>query len=83
VVEILSPGTEHYDRELKRKVYAQTGVKELWLIDPDAKEIRIHPLNPKGRKPALIHGAEAQFRSALLPGLLIRAEKVFRPSRLG
>jgi Uma2 family endonuclease len=83
VVEILSPGTEHYDRELKRKVYAQSGVKEFWLIDPDAKEIHVHHLNPKGKKPVVVHGVDAQFRSALLPGLLVRAEKVFRPSRLG
>jgi len=83
VVEILSPGTEHYDRELKRKVYAQSGVKELWLVDPDAREIHVHHLHPKGRKSVVIHGGDAQFRSALLPGLLIRAEKVFRPSRLG
>lgn len=83
VVEILSAGTEHYDRELKRKVYAQAGVKELWLIDPDAKEIQVHLLNPKSKKSTVVHGPEARFRSALVPGLVIRADKVFRPSRLG
>jgi len=83
VIEILSPGTEHYDRQLKRKVYAQTGVKELWLIDPDAKEIHLHQLNPKARKVVVIHGAEAQFSSALLPGLVLQAGKVFQPGRLG
>ena len=83
IVEVLSAGTEHFDRELKRKVYAQAGVKELWLIDPDAKEIQIHQLNPKSKRSVVSHGSQARFRSALLPGLVVRAENVFQPSRLG
>jgi len=83
VIEILSPGTAHYDRDLKRKVYAQTGVKELWLIDPDAKEIQILFLNEPGKQPPVVRGADAKFSSALLPGLVISSSQVFKPSRLG
>jgi Uma2 family endonuclease len=32
-VEILSPGTAHKDREIKRKEYAKAGVVEYWIID--------------------------------------------------
>lgn len=34
ICEVLSPGTARKDRDDKFKVYARTGVRELWLIDP-------------------------------------------------
>lgn len=37
VIEVLSPGTEKYDRGTKKHVYEQTGVKEYWLVDPATK----------------------------------------------
>jgi Uma2 family endonuclease len=35
VVEILSPSTQALDRSVKRHTYAQAGVRELWLVDPE------------------------------------------------
>lgn len=34
VMEVLSPGTSRYDKTKKKEIYAQYGVKEYWLIDP-------------------------------------------------
>ena len=39
VVEILSPGTAVYDRTTKSDTYRAMGVREMWLVDPDTKEI--------------------------------------------
>jgi Uma2 family endonuclease len=39
IVEILSPSTEKIDREIKFMDYAQHGVKEYWIIDPDKETI--------------------------------------------
>lgn len=39
VVEILSEHTETIDRKKKMKLYEQHGVKEYWIVDPDAKVI--------------------------------------------
>lgn len=83
VIEILSSGTEHFDRDLKRKVYAQAGVKELWLIDPVTREIQIHPLNPTGGTATVVQGPDTVFGSPLLPGLVISSRQIFKPSRLG
>lgn len=80
VVEILSPGTAHYDRGSKRKVYARTGVKELWLVDPDVKSIQVYHLNRNAETPSATHDASATFTSALLPGLRIKAAAVFKSS---
>ena len=37
VVEILSPSTSKKDRELKFRIYQETGVREFWIIDPESK----------------------------------------------
>jgi Uma2 family endonuclease len=34
ICEILSPSTENYDRNEKRKIYATAGVGHIWLLDP-------------------------------------------------
>ena len=41
-VEILSPGSVHKDREVKREEYAKTGVAEYWIIDPEARTVDIY-----------------------------------------
>ncbi len=39
VVETLSPATALYDRRTKSDTYRAMGVREIWLADPDGKEI--------------------------------------------
>jgi Uma2 family endonuclease len=78
VVEILSPSTARFDQGPKRKVYAQTGVKELWVVDPDAQAIQIFPLAQSARSDATTHDARSTFESALLPGLHFDAAAIFK-----
>jgi Uma2 family endonuclease len=37
VCEVISPSTETYDRDPKRRIYAEAGVSYLWLLDPRTK----------------------------------------------
>ena len=37
--EILSPSTERYDRNEKRRIYAQSGVEFCWLLDPRISQL--------------------------------------------
>lgn len=37
VIEVLSPATARYDRQLKRRRYQRAGVPEYWIVDPDAR----------------------------------------------
>ncbi len=39
VIEVVSPSTAHYDRQLKRLRYQRAGVPEYWIVDPDARII--------------------------------------------
>lgn len=41
IVEVLSKSTRHVDLDAKRVLYAQYGVREYWLADPNAKTITV------------------------------------------
>jgi Uma2 family endonuclease len=40
-VEVISPSSRVYDREVKRAAYLALGVEEYWLVDPRTKSIEI------------------------------------------
>ena len=42
VVEILSPSTRKRDLFLKLHIYAEAGVREYWIVDPDRKEVLVY-----------------------------------------
>jgi Uma2 family endonuclease len=44
ICEILSDATERYDRNEKRKIYAEAGVNYLWLLDPRVKVLECFTL---------------------------------------
>jgi Uma2 family endonuclease len=77
-IEIISPSTSAYDRVTKRKVYAQYGVPEYWLVDPDAKTVTIFSDPQDGR-----YQAEQTVRdvaiSATIPGLSADLKALFAP----
>jgi Uma2 family endonuclease len=62
VVEVLSDTTARLDRNMKRKVYAATGVEELWLGDPRARTIEVFRLPADLERPAAIYQAADTFR---------------------
>lgn len=39
VIEVLSPGTELYDKREKKRVYEQYGVKEYWIVNVETKKV--------------------------------------------
>lgn len=77
VVEVLSPATEERDRTSKAKLYARTGVKELWIVSPSARTIELFANGPEGFKRFSICGASEEARSRLLPGFTVPLARVF------
>ncbi len=47
VVEIRSPSTARQDWTVKRELYARHGVKEYWLVDPEAATVAVLLLDGK------------------------------------
>ena len=41
VCEVLSPGTEYFDRGIKADWYSKAGVGWLWLVDPEARGLEV------------------------------------------
>jgi Uma2 family endonuclease len=81
VVEILSAGTARYDRSVKRKVYARTGVQELWLVDPETKQMQVYRFAENADTPVETLSAKGIYKCSLFPGLVIEMARVFRRPR--
>jgi Uma2 family endonuclease len=78
IVEILSPKTAFLDKKSKRQIYARSGVKELWLVDPDTRTIHVYFLQDDPEHPAAAHSEKDTFTSPHFPGLKISAARIFR-----
>jgi Uma2 family endonuclease len=83
VVEVVSEDKKSRRRDLieKREDYAQAGIAEYWIVDPQEERITILKLAGKSYK---VHG---QWRgkdiatSALLEGFEVQADKVFAAAK--
>ena len=68
VVEILSPATAGRDRTLKRALYARHGVKEYWLVDPEARTVTVLGLGAGDFDVVDIYGEGQTMASPTLSG---------------
>jgi len=66
VIEVASPSTRRYDREIKARRYLAAGAREVWLVDP--RPLRVEVLTATRRR-GLTAGEE--IASPLLPGLAL------------
>ena len=77
-VEILSEGTEHKDREIKRREYALAGVGEYWIIDPEA--MTVETLRRDGGDDysrSLLLDRDSILTTPLLPGFTLKLAELF------
>jgi len=76
VVEILSESTQRHDRGVKYKDYALHGVREYWIIDPDAETVEVHELTGSEYR-LRVKIAEGQLRSQVIEGFEIPMRAMF------
>jgi Uma2 family endonuclease len=77
IIEILSQLGRDRDRIIKRKMYAQHGVKEYWIVDPDEKTVELLVLGDEGYRAKGIYSQQESLESDLLPGLTIDLKEIF------
>lgn len=77
VAEVLSPSTEHLDKKPKRHVYARSGVKEYWIIDPATRLIHVYFLQENAEQPKATYSVEHTFISPHFPSLRFRVGDIF------
>lgn len=63
VCEVLAKSPEAIDRNEKLPLYAQRGVRHVWLVDPIAKTLEVHVLGDNARwSEVRIHQGNAKLR---------------------
>jgi len=77
VVEILSPATARMDWVLKHNIYMKAGVKEYWIVDPDAQTVLVHLLEESFYLPHEYYIAGDVVSVNVLPGCEIDLGEVF------
>ena len=76
-VEVISLGRRNRDRIEKRDLYEQYGVKEYWIIDPEARTVEVLCLE-NGRYRLLMRcTADQTAASRLLPGFEMPVQAIF------
>jgi hypothetical protein len=89
VIEILSPSTTRMDRLVKFNHYLDAGVREYWIVDPDAASVQVYILD-EGKFIASAYGitdpkdklaayTSDQAPVSVLSGLVIDLKTVFPP----
>ena len=74
VIEILSPSTALYDRRTKSDTYQAMGVREMWLVDTEKKEVEVRSF--EAGKTAVYKTTDV-LRSEVLPKIEIPVTTLF------
>ncbi len=78
-IEVLSPARPERDRIVKKRLYAENGVPEYWIVDPEARAVEVFRLDGDSYEPAGWFTGDATVVSPLLPDLAVPLAEVFRP----
>ena len=77
IVEILSPSTAEIDRKVKFSLYEKYGVREYWIITPDAEIVQIFALHSGGYELLGNFSGKQELHSKVLSEFSCRAEELF------
>jgi Uma2 family endonuclease len=77
IIEVLSATTAHLDRGYKQHLYANHGIPEYWLVDPDAERVEVLALGDAGYETIGVYRAGETVTSRLLTDLRIPIDDVF------
>jgi Uma2 family endonuclease len=85
VIEVVSPGTEstdNYQRDYKQKPaeYADRGIPEMWIIDPDRAVVKIGTLTDGAYQFQDFTGQD-EIVSPTFPGLTLTAHQILTAGR--
>lgn len=79
VAEVISPTSRQRDRIEKRDLYEQHGIKEYWMIDPDAQTVEVLTLENGEYRLAGRWRPGETARSVLLAGFEVPVNTLFQP----
>jgi Uma2 family endonuclease len=74
VVEVVSPSNALYDRRTKADTYCAMGVRELWILDPETKEVEVRSFETGT---STVFKVGDSMRSEVLKEIAIPVEPLF------
>jgi len=78
VVEVLSPSNTRRDIEDKLADYRQVGVRECWLVSPDAETVEVLRLSLEEAATEATFGVDETLRSEVLAEFILPIREIFR-----
>jgi len=79
VIEILSESTAQIDTVRKKRIYAEYGVREYWIVDPDDHSIEVFE-NKDGHFFSFSYAHQkGKVQSKILDGFTVEIEHFFKP----
>ena len=78
LIEVVSPTHPERDRIVKRDLYAENGVPEYWVVEPDMRAVQVFRLEGSAYRPAGWFTAESALVSPTFPDLRIPVAGLFR-----
>ena len=76
-IKVSSPTGAVFDRTEKATIYAQYGVREYWLVDPETETVEVRRLELHGYETIGAFARGDILRSALFPDLHLPVDKIF------
>ncbi len=76
VVDVEGAPARQRDLTVKRALYARFGVREYWIVDPEAKTVIVLVLNDDRYEPLPVTG-DGRIVSRALPGLELTLDQIF------
>jgi Uma2 family endonuclease len=77
VLEVVSPDDPDRDLVKKRREYAQTGIPEYWIVNPQTEKLTVLHLENTKYVEHGVFARGAQATSALLPEFAVNVDEVF------
>lgn len=77
LIEVLSPSNRNHDVLTKRALYGRAGVREYWIVDPEARTIEILTLDRDALHLAHALTASDALVSPLLGPICEQADQIF------
>jgi Uma2 family endonuclease len=76
-VEVLSPSTAAHDRATKLAVYAESGVSQVWFVDPKVKTVEVLILQGPKYLIDATYAGHSILTSSLFPAWQLALDELF------
>ena len=77
VIEVLSPSNSRAELRMRLEVFAEGGIDECWVVDPEARRIDVHVREGAVYRLQGRYGTDASARSTVIQGFEVPVASVF------